>query len=481
METGKWFSSGILYKSKKEIMKSFVTTGVVVILFSLSCKGQMAFDYNSFLSRVKAENPLAKKAYNNAIYSKVQYNSAKGNFDPQFNSTLENKHFNSVNYFTVWNTELKQQLYTSQYLKLGYQYGQGDFISPENYTPLVGIPFIGMQVGLLQGLMFDKNRAEVLKGKFYVDYYNAEEKIQLNNLLYISANAYFDFLYNRKKNQLYSFFLNLADLRLQGVKDMSSAGEKPIVDTIEASILLQSRILDMKSNEIDWAKKKNDLLVIVQGELLGNNNFSTNDSLELIYQKAKNYIGKIILIQNESNPLLLQYSAKQKVLETEVKLKKEMIKPVLDISYNFLNNNYNENLLNLNAENYKWGAKLSLPLYLRKPRNEYKMSVLSAQNNQFELENKLSQINFRKKYLIESIGILSQQILNAEKSSNYSKLLVDAEKTKFMNGESSLFLLNARENKWLEAELKLAEYKFQFLLFFSDLVYTNGNLTYELK
>ena len=134
----------------------------------------------------------------------------------------------------------------------------------------------------------------------------------------------------------------------------------------------------------------------------------------------------------------------------------------------------------MNTNNYKWNATFSFPLYLRKPRNEYRMAELMAKNNEFERINKQRQLNHKRLYIIRAIEVVTKQILNAEKSVVYSKILVDAEKLKFMNGESSLFLLNTRESKWLETELKLAEYKLKFIKTVMELIYINGSLKYEV-
>jgi hypothetical protein len=108
------------------------------------------------------------------------------------------------------------------------------------------------------------------------------------------------------------------------------------------------------------------------------------------------------------------------------------------------------------------------------------MARLIAQNNEFEVFNKQSQLNYKRKYIANTIGVVADQISNAEKAAAYSKILLEAEKLKFINGESSLFLLNARENKWLETELKLAEYKLKFTKTTMELIYIDGNLNYQL-
>jgi outer membrane protein TolC len=170
----------------------------------------------------------------------------------------------------------------------------------------------------------------------------------------------------------------------------------------------------------------------------------------------------------------------QEILEIDNKLKREMIKPKLNVNYNLLSYNSNSYSPVYSQNNYKWGVDLSFPLLLRKSRNEFKMSKLNSQNNSFELVNKNNELNFKINALKQNIGRIAEQLQNAERSVKYNKLLVDAEKLKFSNGESSLFILNSRESKWLESELKLSEYKLKFIKTILNIVYLKGNLNYTI-
>jgi hypothetical protein len=57
---------------------------------------------------------------------------------------------------------------------------------------------------------------------------------------------------------------------------------------------------------------------------------------------------------------------------------------------------------------------------------------------------------------------LRKQILTQEATNKNLIALVKAEESRFNNGESSLFLINSRENKALEALEKLIELKTKF-------------------
>lgn len=156
-----------------------------------------------------------------------------------------------------------------------------------------------------------------------------------------------------------------------------------------------------------------------------------------------------------------------------------MIKPQLDVKYNFLSNNYNSLSPQLNSNNYKWGATLSFPLFLRTPRNEYKIAGLQFMNSRLETDAKSNELRNKVENYIKAISIISEQINNAQRNKVLSKRLLEAEKLKFDNGESSLFLLNMRENKWLEAEIKLNEYKLKFITSVLQLIHLKGNLNYK--
>jgi outer membrane protein TolC len=457
----------------------------LIFLFVPLCffaQSTTVIDYATFIENVKKNNPIASKAQNFSDIGRAQYNAARGNYDPIISASTENKYYNSTGYYSLFSADLKQPLFTSQYLKAGYEYGSGVFVNPEQYTSSYGLPYLGLEVSLLQGFSIDKRRAEVLKAENYMDYYNAEKNIVLNELLYFSSQAYFEWMYTQKQFALYSYFLSLADLRLQGVKFLSNSGERPAVDTIEAAVLLQSRLLDQQAVAIENQKQFNELTSFNwQNNTTPNStaiNFISKDSLDNCFQRVKKIALEIIRNDSINNPLVMQYRAKQKVLEVEERFKKEMIKPKLDITYNFLSSNKNSYAPVFSPNNYKWGATLSFPLFLRNPINEYKIASLNADNNAYDLANKTNEIGLKQNYLKQTLVVLTNQLSTAEKSVLYSKNLLEAEKLKFDNGESSLFMLNTRENKLLETELKLADSKLKFIKCILGIIYLNGTLEY---
>ncbi len=361
----------------------------LLVLISVLGKSQnnLQLSYDSFLLNVLQNNPLAKRAENEKKYADVQYNAARGNYDPILSGNYEQKQFNGSNYFTTLSSEVKQPIYTSQYLKFGYDYGNGSYLNPENNTLPNGLPYVGIEVGVLQGLFIDKRRAEVIKSKEYLNYYDAEKRIQLNSLLFEASQCYFDWLFSLKQMALNNYFMQVAKQRLTGIESLATIGEKPSVDTIEAAIFYQTRFLDFQSALIDNQKTINE----ISSFNWQNNNpslvteyYLATDSLELYFNKAKALLIESLYQNIPSNPILSKYSSLQKVLEIDNRLKKEMIKPNLNVKYNFLSNNATSINPSFSNNNYKFGLNLSFPLFLRNPTNEYKLSRIKSQNNNLE-------------------------------------------------------------------------------------------------
>lgn len=309
-----------------------------------------------------------------------------------------------------------------------------------------------------------------------------QKKIQLNELLFESSLKYFDWLFSVKQVSLNNYFLDLARQRLLGIESLASIGEKAAVDTVEAAIFYQSRLLELQTAIIESQKQNYNVASLnwQSLEMPAMSIYTPQDSLDKYFERVKNQFVLKLYQDSSVNPIIEKYKSIQSVLKIENRIKQEMIKPKLNVNYNFLSYNYNSFSPVYTQNNYKWGVDLSFPLLLRKSRNEYKMSKLNYQNNTLELANKNNEIEFKLSALKQNISVLAEQLQNAERSVRYNKLLVDAEKLKFSNGESSLFILNSRENKWLESELKFSEYKLKFIKNVLTIIYLNGSLNYQL-
>lgn len=434
-----------------------------------------------YISNIEENYPLVQRADNLIHQAKLNLKAQRGQYDPFIKADYNNKYFDGNNYYSVLNSEIKQPLFTSQYLKAGYEFGDGIYLNPESKTSSYGLPFVGFEAALLQGMFFDKRRAGVLKAREYIDYGKAERNEIVNDVLFNAINAYSELSFVNKQLTIYRYFIQLAQIRNNGISALAQIGEKPFIDTVEASIIYQSRVLELQALEIENRKKKasvNSFNWFQNGNTDLQFDF-TPDSLDQLFEVYKNIMVRELNIDSINNPIIQQYKIKQNILKIDKRLKAEMIKPQLDVKYNFLTNDNGAFNPQLTSNNYRWGATLSFPLFLRTPRNEYKIAGLDVLNAKLETETKSNELNNKINFTVKALTVITEQINNAAKNVALSKRLLEAEKLKFDNGESSLFLLNMRENKWLETELKLAEYKLKFIETVLQLVHLKGNLNYK--
>jgi outer membrane protein TolC len=161
----------------------------------------------------------------------------------------------------------------------------------------------------------------------------------------------------------------------------------------------------------------------------------------------------------------MSLDTKMDVLEIDRRLMFQQLLPSLDLQYNFLSGGYWENNFakqSLFQNNYKFGVKFAVPLFLRESRGEYAKAKIKitelgygVRQERLEIENKV------KQYFNEIYATRNQVLLQQSNIINH-EFLLRAEEIKFSIGESSMFLVNARENKLLEANQKLAEFKAKF-------------------
>jgi len=455
-----------------------------ILLFSNSFFSQTdkVFSFNEFVDHVTETNPLSVKADNVYSISVNEYKAAKGAFDPWVNGSLENKQFDGKNYYNVLNAEMKQPLFASQFFKAGYDLGTGDLLNPQSLTSQSGLPYAGIEFAVLQGMMIDKRRAELLKSKEKINFSAAERRIQLNDLYLAASSSYAEWVFEQKQIKLYEYFIDLAKTRYIGLTELANIGERAGIDSIEAAINYRGRILDFQSALIEYQRQTANLNVYYKAfsESITSTQFSMPDSLDVLYTKLKTRAENELAQLKSNNPVIQQYESKNKILSIEKRLRKEMIKPKLDLKYNFLLDQNNSDAAVLSTNNYKWGAGLSFPLFLTTARNNYKAANLELMNNNMDLEFKNRELSNKIVFITEALLTLNQQIANAERNAFLSAKLLEAEKLKFYNGESTLFLVNTRENKLMETELKKYEYKFKYILYTLKLIHLQGNLNYKI-
>jgi outer membrane protein TolC len=162
-----------------------------------------------------------------------------------------------------------------------------------------------------------------------------------------------------------------------------------------------------------------------------------------------------------NHPELKQYDNKLKIMKVNKRLKFQDLLPKLDLKYTIPGKGFdivNTGYKNLfSAANQKFGISFSLPLRLREGRGAYKAASLKLEETRLQFEQKKMMVRNKLQRTFNQLTNYKIQLELLKKMYGNYATLQRAEELRFLNGESSVFLVNTRENKTLETRLKLTE------------------------
>ena len=148
-------------------------------------------------------------------------------------------------------------------------------------------------------------------------------------------------------------------------------------------------------------------------------------------------------------------------LAVDKRLKANKLLPKLQAEYNFITETP-EFIDSFVTENYKAGLSFQMPIFLRKERGDLKLAKFKLRDAEYERDN--AQVEIQNKVIAiynELDSFTQQNQLISDIVKDYTTML-QAEERKFSFGESSLFLINSRESKLIDAYLKQNEMQNKF-------------------
>lgn len=440
---------------------------LIFLFFSVSIFAQNTpvtlneLTYEEYLGYVKKFHPVVKSA--NLIISNAQANlmMARGGFDPKIEVDFDKKQFKNTDYYSILNSSFKIPTWYGIEIKAGFNNSEGVYLNPENSIPNQGISSFGISVPVGQGLLINQRMADIRKAKIQLNLSQAERKLQAISILYDASVAYFNWKRNYSEVQLYESYLINAEKRLTGVSSLILNGDKPAIDSVEANIIVRNRKLSLEDSRLKLAKSKLEL----SNFLWLDNNLPLELQDTIIPEKELNDKIKITLktdgfvfdeAQLVNHPKIKALENKIQILDIERKLKVNSLLPKINLDYQYLSVPQSftySNFLYNNFNDYKLGMNFYFPLFLRKERGSVKLAKNKIQDTQFELNLERVQLVNKIKAQQTEINSLEKQLkLINELVADYSTMLTSEDRL-FSFGESSIFLINSRENNLIVSQL----------------------------
>lgn len=456
----------------------------IILCFSLSfgkiSLAQNTLSFEEYMTLVEKYHPLVKQANLITDRAEGEIRAARGLFDPKLFHDRTAKDFENKEYFDLQNSGLKVPTWFGVEVKAGYEYNTGKFLNPENNVTDNGLTYLGVSLPILQGFVIDKRRAELRKAQLYRDMSVQEQQLQLNDVLFDAISAYWNWSQTYEVYQVYKEAIAVSEERYGFVKQSFRFGDVPAIDTLEALILLQNRQISTQEARLKYVKASLELSNYLWYE--NSTPLEVTDSIVptsfenhvILLSECREILDEIDQTILQS-PAILAYNFKLRQLDVDRRLKAEKLKPKLNVNYNLLQRDFGAQDFML-QNNYKWGLSFSFPIFLREARGNLQVARLKIQQTQFDLDQKKRVLKNKLVAVFNQLETYQDLMeLTNDNANNYQRLF-NAEVIKVSIGESSLFKLNAREVKLLEARAKYAKMSTERLISYYLFYWTIGTI-----
>lgn len=401
--------------------------------------------------------------------------SNEGNFDHKLNfksrNKIEDKYDNQYFESTLErNTGVK-----GINLVLGHRQGTGNFAPYDGKyeTSAAGEIFAGFSIPLLRNFKTDEYRTNLQVAN--IEKKQAEEQLKLKQNIYIhkALSLYYKWLLEKRKLEIRRSILKLAEDRNEMISKRFKSGDVEKIKLTDNQRSINKRKSEILKAEIVISNLEALLPVYAPGIDLANLNIE-NAAFDL---KALPLPDLPKTISDDIPQLSILDLEKQKLTLLEELYRQQKL-PGLGL--NVLGAKELSSTYPYDPERLEVAVKFDFPLENRKAKGktvaqEYKVKSLSLERDYTKREiDRTYDYNFNAIQLcINRWGIISEEVKNAT-------ALATAEKNKWEQGASDLYIVNLREEDVADASINKWSVLYEYQQFVIDAKLFNGTISKSL-
>lgn len=445
-----------------------------LLLYNLTALSSDTLTLESYLDIISDHYPLIKKADLYDEFAAAYRTKGAGTFDPKIISSWQSKDFSDIDYFNIWQTELKVPTRLPVDLSLGYENNDGEFLNAENNVPQSGLLYGTLNISVLRGLMYDEQRYNLQAAELYGIKSQVERDMLTREILYEAVNAYIDWAAAQEKYNTLERFLSAVQDRHINVVQLYINGDKPAIDTIESRVSLNTAMKNELVSYNELLMKRQKIAVFLWDEN-GQPLVLQDQIVPILLSATVDQINELASIDEliiERDPLLRKLENEQDLLSIKNRLERENLKPQLDLKYNTIVNLGKESFdPSFSLNDYKYGVTVEVPIRNRKTRGAIALNDVLIKQNTYDQSQYKQKLFTQYDALLLSRSVQVDVIDVVNEKITFSESLYEAETLKFELGESSVFMLNQRERKLLESRMDQIKSYLQYGKTVSELYY----------
>ncbi|MCS5489535.1 TolC family protein [Algoriphagus limi] len=432
--------------------------------------------FQDFLDWVRVFHPVSRQADITLEMGAMEVRTARGGFDPLIYGNLDQKTYKSTDYYDRREAGVTIPTMAGIELLGTFEQNTGQFLDPENIVPSGGLFSAGASVNIGQGLILDERRAALRQAKIYQQSTEAERLTLLNELYLKGAETYWKWSESYSNMKAFEEAVRLTRIRYDAVKRSFEQGDVAAIDTVEAYTQLLSRQYRLQGLQNQyfvqtqmlsaflWNEEEEPMILqeqVIPQPLSSQDNFAINNE-EL----------RTLVV---NHPQLRMADFELESLDVERRLKSQSLLPVVKLKYNFLVESLDGfDQAPFFENNYKFGVSVYTPILWRKARGSVGLAKAKIDFKQNSRDLKELELRNKLEAEINSWNTYNMQVQTVRENVNNLERLLSAEMRKFEMGESSLFLVNAREVSVFDARITLNGLEAKRKIAFAKVRYASG-------
>ncbi len=447
----------------------------ITLLLGMSLQPSIAQEESVTLSEaelrsiVMLHHPIARQAQAGIQLAASERTRTRGAFDPRVEYERASKTVDGLAYYEYRNTAWRIPTWFGVEVKGGWEYLAGNR-TPETET-LGANNYVGVSLPLLKGLSMDKRRTDLRKATIGIEASENERRKMLNDLLAEALEDFWDWVRYHQWERSLDSLLQINQTRLELIRASVREGDRAAADTIEGLAQLNQwqiayQEAQLNRRKAQWKLSDHLWMENQQPFLLPENVKPDSTAIrEYAQQPDPGRLEEWTSALPVNNPdwQALTYQGQQ--LRVDRKFFRQELLPDVRFDYNQLGKN--NNLIRTMQQpwlenNYRYGLRLSVPLRWSAERGQLQVTEWKIRQNRWKQDwTGWKLTNQARALYTEQVALQQQTVIQQQMLRQYANLL-QLEWLRFRQGESSLFLVNARETRYQETWQKLLELQFKF-------------------
>lgn len=414
--------------------------------------------YERYIDLVEEYHPVSVLADLEVDLARADLRRSRGGFDPALYGDYATKEFRESRYYEYLDAGVEIPTWAGLSFRGGFQNSNGAFINPDKRIPGPGQLSAGLSAQLGAGLLMDERRAALRQAQIGLEQ-GQLDRVILRNRLYVEATtAYYRWAFAEAALRIAEEALELANFRYGAVRENFRYGDVPAIDTVEAYTQVLNRLNLWKAAQSDWVEALNTAEVFLWDEEGRAREIPPGIRPNALEPDPAIAEGLPMIIDAD-HPELRRLRTVTDFLDIDRRLAAEFLRPRAELRYNFLSENVmmnSDEQIFSNAgffdNNYTFGARVFFPLFMREARGRVGMAKVKMRMVDQDYYNLDASLSADLDAALVRLQNLREQIDYTGQNVEYLGRLLEGERALFENGESSLFLINARETQLVDGQ-----------------------------